>query len=605
MKKLKAKILKARSFLSIRTYKHPMMFVIGLMILLNIIILCIAALIALSIDDSFSNFIDAFANGSLKWMLTPNAILQIENPETLFLAVVVLVIGMILFTGTIIALTTNAIKDYFQKKKSGSGKIYIEDHIVILNWNNKVPELVADLIHVENKEVKVVILSEVDKDFAEKQILNAIHKEKKEESELKHINILVKQGNPLLLSDLNDISVENCNSILIMNKDLHQLVLEGMPKSDLNVIKVILSLGRIVFTKEPPIVAEIKHIETKQKILTMSDVVETIQEHKILPICFDRRLGQIIAQTIIDSKMEDVYLSLFSFEDSEVYYLDQCSFEDCLRQRPNVIPVTRLDKGSFVLAENEQATRVIAKQQIDIKGLTLNLSHKPCDMDVYIVGENNKLSFIMSSFGEYESLYQSKFKAQYVLEDHLSEMVEMLNQSQQPATIVLLSDERQEADSLDANVIDHLIFLQAHLEKKDVNIIVELLDPSNDHIVKDFNIENTIISNKIISLLLSKLALYKETASFYENLLTIRSDMTGEDDQNIFIFKTKQVINQTLPLTFEDIRSFILSFYKASKETYIPIGVFEDNQLKIFSAFANQDMVFKIDGDEDLVVMKI
>ena len=35
------------------------------------------------------------------------------------------------------------------------------------------------------------------------------------------------------------------------------------------------------------------------------------KEHEIMPIVFDRRLGQIIAQTLIESKIEDVYLSLF------------------------------------------------------------------------------------------------------------------------------------------------------------------------------------------------------------------------------------------------------------------------------------------------------
>ncbi|HPJ24486.1 MAG TPA: hypothetical protein PK113_06190, partial [Bacillota bacterium] len=83
MKKIKSRLLKLRSFLSVKTYKHPMIFVISLMVLLNIIILCIAALIALGIDDSFDGFIDAFANGSMKWMLTPNAILQITNPDLL------------------------------------------------------------------------------------------------------------------------------------------------------------------------------------------------------------------------------------------------------------------------------------------------------------------------------------------------------------------------------------------------------------------------------------------------------------------------------------------------------------------------------------------
>ncbi|MDD3958456.1 MAG: hypothetical protein PHO96_06170, partial [Candidatus Izemoplasmatales bacterium] len=153
MKKIKARLLKARSLISIKTYKKPFVFIILLMLFINIVILSIAAVIALFIDDTFVGFIDAFANGSMKWLLSPNSILVIDNPKMLFLAVVVLITGMILFTGTIIALTTNAIKDYFQKKQSGSGKIYLEHHVVILNWNNKVPELVADLLHVENSQM--------------------------------------------------------------------------------------------------------------------------------------------------------------------------------------------------------------------------------------------------------------------------------------------------------------------------------------------------------------------------------------------------------------------------------------------------------------------
>jgi len=83
IKKLKAKLVKMRSLVSIKTYKRPTLFVILTMVLINIVILCIAAEIALLIDDSFTSFLDAFANGSLKWLLTPNAILQIENPYTL------------------------------------------------------------------------------------------------------------------------------------------------------------------------------------------------------------------------------------------------------------------------------------------------------------------------------------------------------------------------------------------------------------------------------------------------------------------------------------------------------------------------------------------
>jgi hypothetical protein len=605
VKKLKARLSKAKSFLSVKTYKHPRLFVIGLMIVINIIILFVAALIALGIDDTFDNFLDAFANGSLKWMLTPNAILQIENPNTLFLAVIVLVIGMILFTGTIIALTTNAIKDYFQKKKSGSGKIHLENHIVILNWNNKVPELVADLLHVDEKGLEVVILADVNKEYAEKQILSAINKEKRNEKEISGLNVMVKPGDPLLYSDLDDISIEKSNSILIMNKDMHESVIKGMSKSDLNVIKVVLGIGRINFLYDPPIVAEIKRIETKEKIQTMAKVVKTLHEHMILPICFDRRLGQIIAQTIINPCMEDVYLSLFSFEDSEIYHLKDKTFEECLYKNSEAIPVASSGKDLFVLSLTNKTKNVTNDKEYSIKSLKIGKIKQTDNLDVFIVGSNNKLKFIMESFSEYEKLYNNEFKAEYVEEKNIRAMVKQLNESEKRATIVLLSDEQQELDSLDANVIDNLIYLQGNVKKDNVNIIVELLDPKNDHIIKDFDIENTIISNKIISLLLSKLALYKETASFYENLLTIKSDTTGKDDQNIFIVKANEIIIDKLPLEFTSIKEFIISLYTSTKKVYIPIGVIREKTLKIFSGNMSENNGFTLKESDQVVVIKI
>ncbi len=219
------------------------------MLLINIVILIIAAFIALGIDDSFDNFFDAFANGSLKWMLTPNAILLIDNPNTLILAVAVLIIGMVLFTGTIIALTTNAIKDYFQKKQSGSGKLILDHQIVILNWNNKVPELVADLIYLDQEDVSIVILADINKQVAEKLITNAIKTIKKDKSVI-NLNILVKNGNPLIKTDLYDISIDKAQTILIMNIDLEQTD-QIDDKADLNLIKTILNLGEIWFYLSP------------------------------------------------------------------------------------------------------------------------------------------------------------------------------------------------------------------------------------------------------------------------------------------------------------------------------------------------------------------
>jgi len=604
VKKLKARLLKARSIVSIKTYKRPMLFVIMLMLLINIIILGIAAFIALLIDDTFSSFIDAFANGSLKWLLTPNAILEIENPNTLFLAALVLVVGMVLFTGTIIALTTNLIKEYFQKKKSGSGKIYLSNHIVILNWNNKVPELVTDLLNVEDESVTLMILADIDKDYAEKQIFNAVNKLGKNSKELSNLNVLVKNGDPLVSSDLYDISIEDAITVIIMNKGTYENVTKDMSKSDLNVIKTILNIGRVVFNKKTPIVAEIKMIETKKKIEIMANVVESLKPHTILPICFDRRLGQIIAQTIINSLMEDVYLSLFSFEESEVYCLEDTTFENCLEKHSDAIPLARNGKNLFVLSLDDKSKNITSNVKIEpVKLKTLPLK-EVSNLEVYLIGKNNKLQFIQSAFNEYKKLYSSDFKTEWIPDGDIDLFIEQINKSDKPVTVVLLSDEDQDDDSLDANVINNLINLEGKITRKDVNIIVELLDPKNDSIIKDFNINNTIISNKIISLLLSKLALIENTGSFYENLLSFSTE-GSEDDHEVIIKNSTEMFKETFPLEFKSKKSFIQSTYESFNKKVIPFGYFRDNELFILSQKLHENEIFHILETDKIVLMKL
>lgn len=597
MKSFKTTIARTKSLISIKTYKRPQVYVILLMLFINIIILLVAAFIATIIDDSYTSFIDALTNGSVKWMLTPNAILQIQNPQTLMLAVTVLIIGMVLFTGVIIALTTNAIKDYIGNKKSGSGKVYMENHIVILNWNSKVPELVSDLLFVESSDVTVMILAQVDKTFAEAQIINAMNRLSPKHKLVK-MNVLVKQGDPLLRSNLDDISIEHAKAILIMNPDQHEKIDNSMTKSDLNVIKNILSIGEIDFHLEPPIVVEIKKIETKEKILTLSRVVKSLKEHEIMPIVFDRRLGQIIAQTLIESKIEEVYLSLFSFKGSEIYSLDNPDFDQVLKDYNQAIPVAKNTHSTYVLSPNDLIKN--SKSPHAFKPIKLNLKKvkMTSDFDTYIIGKNNKLDFILDALIRYENLYNNKFYSSYIEQDQLEDFVSKVNSNNRHAKILLLSDESVDFDSLDANVINTLIYLEGHIKNPHVEIIVELLNPKNDVIVRGFNINNTIISNKIISLLLSKLALFKETAPFYEDLLTIEADETdATDKQAIQIVKASTLIKSDFPISFESKKQAIQSFYQSTSPKQILIGLFRKDSLMMIDGDLHKEKIEIFEDD--------
>jgi hypothetical protein len=106
-------------------------------------------------------------------------------------------------------------------------------------------------------------------------------------------------------------------------------------------------------------------------------------------------------------------------------------------------------------------------------------------------------------------------------------------------------------------------------------------------------------------LLVSKIALYKETASFYENLLTIKSDITGKDDQNILIISAETILKESFPLKFSSYKQLIYSFYKSSKQSLMLFGYFREQKLNLIYGDLNKTQEVVIDKDDLLVLIKI
>lgn len=594
MGSLKQTIRRTKNFIFIKTYKRPLLFVIVGMVFVNLAILAAAALIALSIDDTYVSFFDAFFNGSLKWMLSPNAILSITNPRMLALAVTILIIGLILFSGTIIALTTNAIKDYFQAKKENSGKIDLDDHIVILNWNSKVPELVSDLLYLDAKVLTIMIVATLDKTQAELQILNVLKKEKKKR-ELASLNVLVKQADPLLLANLLDVSIQNAKAIIVMNTE------EG---KDLHVIKTVLTLGQIAFRNQPPIVVEIANASSDAKLRTLTKAVPDLGEHRILPVCFDQRLGQIIAQTMIEERLETLYHSLFSFEGSEVYRIRDASFETVLHNHTHAIPVMAFGKDTFALSLSRETARLTApKTKIDPLGLRFAAPSPPSDFDVVVIGNNNKLHYIEEAFSHYESVCKTKFGRTAFGHDQIDAAVRFLNAAKKPTKVLLLSSDTAIAADLDADIFESLIRLETDLANPLVSIVVEILNPKHGAMIRGFRIKHTIVSNKIISLLLSKLAFDVDAEAFYHQLLTI-DPKAATDLQSVVIFRASEVLDDPFPKSFHSIKHFLISIYESSKRRYVVLGLFRERNLQVFEGDLTQKP-FNLQAEDEVVLMRV
>ena len=162
--------------------------------------------------------------------------------------------------------------------------------------------------------------------------------------------------------------------------------------------------------------------------------------------------------------------------------------------------------------------------------------------------------------------------------------------------VLILSDDKVGADSYDANVFVALIELsKAFPQKEGITYITELLDSRNLASVKDFNIHNTIISNRMMSLLITQLALNKSSKKFFEKVLTI-STAKKANDFDIAISEVPQSIVIEEDMTFESKADLLRTYYNTFSGTRILIGLVQNDEIVLLNQ--NQDK------KEDIVLHK-
>ena len=92
---------------------------------------------------------------------------------------------------------------------------------------------------------------------------------------------------------------------------------ENITNYDLYSLKIMLALGNFNINPNCNIVVETDAESTKNKIENLSKTIKNLQNKSIIPVSFNRKIGQIIAQTVISPELANIYLELLSFEGSE------------------------------------------------------------------------------------------------------------------------------------------------------------------------------------------------------------------------------------------------------------------------------------------------
>ena len=614
MKKLKSFFLKFKAKKTLRTYQRPLAVTLVTLLLINIAVLCIGSVLALVLDGVYYNyeffdksFLSAFITNA-RWMISPNSLTLLnvgDNRMMMVLAIIIVILGMILFSGAIIATVTTALRTFIDKKSKAKGKIIVNNHFVILNWNSKVPEMIYNLM-LKGFKKNIVILSDRNKEYIEAELkslflTNEVHTKIK-------ANLIIKEGDSLLRGNLEDISIEEASQICIMaREDMVDFDDDNIINSDLLNLKIVLKLGSFKLKNDCQIVVETQSDDTRAQIEGLSKKIGTLKKLNITPISFNKKIGQIIAQSLVMPHMSNLYSELFSFEGSEFYSIESNDeIESYLKSHNQSIPVYKEDKYLFVLAAGEEKLNDKRQQEyISPRKLEVNMVKGSAQISIFIIGENSKTQFLLNSLERMQKSSDVEFKFKHYGKTETKELIEDVKATEGLKKILILSDDKVASDSYDANVFVALIELSKvfPVTSEDISYTTELLDSRNLASVKDFNIQNTIISNKMMSLLITQLALNKKSKRFFEKILTISTSHRASDF-DLIIHRVKRTVVIDEELKFESKAELLRTFYNTFEGTRILIGLIQDDQINLLDENQDEKKEIVVHPDDSFIYLK-
>jgi len=599
MDKIKAFLRKIQSSVTVKMNKQPLITTLIVLFVINFIILIISAIIATSIaPDLYPNFFSAFSKGSIKWMLSANSINYIDDPDVMLLAGIVVVIEIVLFSGTIIALTTNGLRNYFTMKTQAKGKLILENHLVILNWNSKVTEILNDLRYKGDK-VNVIILSERDKDFVRGHIDSL--KSTFDKTLKSGINFIVRQGDPFSRSDLSDICIGDAKSIIIMADDTSgEISGENLSRSDLNSLKMLLLIGSFKLKEDCNIVVEVEAHSTEKMLTDLSSTVESLKDKRISAFSFNRKLGQILAQTVYEPKLASVYLDLLSFKGDEFYSTDNLSVEEYLSTFTESIPIINLNKLFVLTSDVKNLNRRRTSPYKTERRLTKAKDIILDEFTLFVIGENKKSKYMLENLKRKDT---GSVKIQTFKKEENDRLIAAIKDSKGRKEVLILSDDTVSTETYDANVFLSLIHLHNNFHNDpSVSFITEILDPKNVRSVRDFGVRNAIVSNRLISLIIAQMALSSESKEFYEQLLLI--DNEEEEGFDILIENAENLIDMKQNLSFKSKAELVNAFYYSFDRKFMLIGIIKDDIQEYLCDDLDKNTDIEIRKGDQLILIK-
>jgi ion channel POLLUX/CASTOR len=442
----------------------------------------------------------------------------------------VITVGGLIIVASLIGIISSAFDSKVEDLRKGRSRVLETDHTLILGWSSKVFPIVSEIViaNESRKKSSIVILANKDKVEMEDEIFAKL-------GATGTTKIICRTGDPMDLGDLEISNPHTARSIILIAPD-------GSSDPDSDVIKTALAITNNPRRREGKyhIVGEIEHASN----LEAARLVGKDEAHWILGADL---IGRITVQSCRQSGLSVVYSELLDFDGDEIYVTEQPN----LHGRPysetqfafatstvigivkdgvahlNPAPETIYEFGDslIVIAEDDSTIALAAVGVADESAIATVQPHAPQPERTLVLGYNLGLHGMLAELDEYVAAGStvtvladvgspdfdsfSNLEVTFTRGDATSRAaLDALQVAGFNHIIVLAYRDTLDAQRADGRTLITLLQLRdiEDTSNSDLNIVSEMLDDRNRELAEVTNADDFIVSDKLISLLLSQVS---------------------------------------------------------------------------------------------------
>lgn len=459
------------------------------------------------------------------------------------LSMFVMTMAGIFIISMLIGLLNNGIEAKLESLRKGRSKVLEKDHTVILGWSEHIFTILQELIEANSNKKKSCIVIMGNKDKVE------MDDEIKERVKLaKNTIIVTRQGNSIDVDDLEIVNLNESRSIIILDNN------------DSNVIKTILAI-----TNNPEKRPEPYNIVATLKNPKNMNAAQIAGQNQVEIICTESLIARITAQTCRQPGLSSVYTELLDFGGDEIYITD-CpqvygkTFGEALMmfETSSVIGISKQDKtfvnppmdtviqkGDRIIAISADDDTVVPSSgmaSINQKLMVTDSADTPKKEEkTLLLGWNEAADNIIKELDNYvcsgsvltivsPGIDEESYNK--TVAGLANQQVELIRESTEDRDVldqliakgydhvIILCDDQKDLQEADSSTLITLLHLRDIAEKTGVkfSIVSEIMDFRNKKLAEVTKVNDFIVSEKLISLILSQVSENRQLNAVFEDL---------------------------------------------------------------------------------------